>query len=149
MPTISWIGLGNMGRGMSKNLASKGSLDSSLILYNRTKARTDEQVKTIGSDKAHGVDTIEEAVKNADFIFTIMANDAAVKETYETALKEDVKGKIFVDCSTVDPDTTSWVEKALKEKGAEFVASPSKCAYCQSQSLHDANIYSIRSTCYG
>jgi 3-hydroxyisobutyrate dehydrogenase-like beta-hydroxyacid dehydrogenase len=126
MPRVAWIGLGNMGRGMTQNLATKGSLDGPLILYNRTRARTDEQVAAIGSDKARAVDTIGEAVKSADIIFTIVANDAAVKETYEAALKEDVKGKLFVDCTTIDPDTTTWVEKALESKGAGFVGSPSK-----------------------
>jgi 3-hydroxyisobutyrate dehydrogenase-like beta-hydroxyacid dehydrogenase len=126
MPRLAWIGLGNMGRGMTQNLVSKGNLDAPLILYNRTRARTDEQVTKIGSDKCRAVDTVGEAVKDADIIFTIMANDAAVKETYEAAMKEDVKGKIFVECSTIDPDTTTWVEKALESKGAGFVGSPSK-----------------------
>jgi 3-hydroxyisobutyrate dehydrogenase-like beta-hydroxyacid dehydrogenase len=115
---------GNMGRGMCKNLVEKGKLSKPLIIYNRTQKRADNLSSSLGQGKAKVAATIEEAVKNSDIIFTCVADDNAIKETIESALKTNVKGKLFVDCSTVHPDTTNGLAKKIIEAGGEFVASP-------------------------
>src|SRR4051812_7966829 len=48
----------------------------------------------------------------------------SVNETIDEALKGDCKGKLFVDCSTVHPETTASLAKKLTSAGAEFVACP-------------------------
>ncbi|KAK6852649.1 hypothetical protein PG995_011200 [Apiospora arundinis] len=122
---VFWIGLGNMGRGMSKNLAEKGSLDKPLLAYNRTKQRTDDLVAKVGSDKVVALDSVEEGVKRSQIIFTSLSNDKAVEGLYETILKSgDVKGKLFIETSTIHPDTTERIAKSLTGAGAEFVACP-------------------------
>ncbi|ORY11346.1 6-phosphogluconate dehydrogenase-like protein NAD-binding protein [Clohesyomyces aquaticus] len=123
-PQLSWIGLGNMGRGMCKNLVERGSLGKPLILYNRTKKRSDDLSSKLGADQTKVVSTIPEAVKSSDIVFICLGDDAAVKEAVNTILKENVKGKLIVDCSTVHPDTTNALEKRITEKGAEFVGMP-------------------------
>ncbi|KAI2635198.1 NAD binding domain of 6-phosphogluconate dehydrogenase-domain-containing protein [Xylaria nigripes] len=123
-PQILWIGLGNMGTGMCKNLVEKGGLDKPLILFNRTKKRAENLAATLPAGKTEVVDSIEEGVRKADIIFTIVSNDAAVKETISTILRCDVKGKLIVECSTIHPDTTKGVAHDVLAKGAEFVASP-------------------------
>jgi 3-hydroxyisobutyrate dehydrogenase-like beta-hydroxyacid dehydrogenase len=35
-----------------------------------------------------------------------------------------LKGKIFVDTSTIHPDTSEWATSRLSEYGAEFIAAP-------------------------
>ncbi|KAH8659070.1 NAD binding domain of 6-phosphogluconate dehydrogenase-domain-containing protein [Tricladium varicosporioides] len=122
-PQLAWIGLGNMGRGMCKNIAEKGQLDKPLILYNRTQKRAEDLSKAL-SGKTVVASTIEEAVSKADIIFTCVGNDAAINGTIDEALKSNVKSKLFVDCSTVHPDTTEGLAKRLIEAGAEFVACP-------------------------
>ncbi|KAL1598641.1 hypothetical protein SLS60_007781 [Paraconiothyrium brasiliense] len=123
-PQLAWIGLGNMGRGMCKNLVEKGNLDKPLILYNRTKKRSDDLAASLGSDKAIVVDTINDAVRSADIIFMCLGDDAAVESAVNVVLQEEVKGKVVVDASTVHPDTTNALEKRLTAKGAEFVGMP-------------------------
>ncbi|KAK7981884.1 6-phosphogluconate dehydrogenase [Apiospora saccharicola] len=124
-PQLFWIGLGNMGRGMSKNLAEKGSLDKPLLVYNRTKKRADDLVAKVGSDKAEALDSIEDGVKRSSIIFTSLSNDQAVEELYASILKSgSLEGKLFVETSTIHPDTTERVAKSLIDAGAEFVASP-------------------------
>ncbi|KAF1960766.1 6-phosphogluconate dehydrogenase-like protein NAD-binding protein [Byssothecium circinans] len=123
-PQLAWIGLGNMGRGMCKNLVEKGNLDKPLILYNRTKKRSDDLSAQIGTDKTKVVESISEAVQNADIVFMCLGDDAAVKAAINTILEQDVKGKLVVDCSTVHPDTTNVLEKRITAKGGEFVAMP-------------------------
>lgn len=74
--------------------------------------------------------SIGELVKQADIIFSCVADDAAIFGTYEAALSEggDVKGKLFVECSTVHPDTTTKLEGMTTARGANFVASPGSFA---------------------
>ncbi|KAI1083583.1 6-phosphogluconate dehydrogenase 2 [Whalleya microplaca] len=123
-PQLMWIGLGNMGNEMVKNLVEKGNLEKPLIIYNRTRKRSEDLAAKLPQGKTEVVDSIEEGLKKADIVFTIVSNDAAVKAVFQTLLKDDVKGKLFVECSTIHPDTTEQVAKEVTDKGAEFVASP-------------------------
>ena len=50
-PRLAWIGLGNMGRGMVKNLVEKGDFTSPLAIYNRTTARSEKLAEALPSDK--------------------------------------------------------------------------------------------------
>ncbi|GAP90263.1 putative 6-phosphogluconate dehydrogenase protein [Rosellinia necatrix] len=123
-PQLMWIGLGNMGRAMCKNLVEKGNLEKPLILYNRTKKRSEDLAATLPAGKTEVVESIEEGVKKADIIFTIVSNDAAVKEAIGAILQSDVTGKLVVECSTIDPDTSRQVAEEVLAKGGEFVTSP-------------------------
>jgi 3-hydroxyisobutyrate dehydrogenase-like beta-hydroxyacid dehydrogenase len=124
-PRLAWIGLGNMGRGMVKNIVEKGSFTSPLAIYNRTTARSEKLASTLPSDRTRVVTSIEEAVADADIIFTCVGDDEAITDTIDTALKTpNVKGKLFVDCSTIHPDTTDKLAKTINDAGAEFVACP-------------------------
>jgi 3-hydroxyisobutyrate dehydrogenase-like beta-hydroxyacid dehydrogenase len=109
---------------MCKNIVEKGDLDKPLIIFNRTKKRADDLSQKLTSGKSTVASTIEEAVSKSDIIFTCVSDDAAIKETIDSALKGNAKGKLFVDCSTVHPDTTNALAKKITGSGAEFVACP-------------------------
>ncbi|RYP67013.1 hypothetical protein DL769_005873 [Monosporascus sp. CRB-8-3] len=124
-PQLLWIGLGNMGRGMVKNLVEKGNLEKPLILYNRTQKRSEDLAAKLAEGKTEIVGSIEEGVKKADIVFTILSNDAAVRAVFSSALASgDVAGKLFVECSTIHPDTTVQLARDAAAVGAQFVASP-------------------------
>ena len=126
-PRLAWIGLGNMGRGMIKNLILKGTYSSPLLVYNRTASKVEKFVSALPAhkNKAEAASSIEDCVKGADIIFTCVGDDAAITSTIETALKvPEAKGKLFVDCSTVHPDTTNALASKVNEAGADFVACP-------------------------
>ena len=109
---------------MCKNLVEKGDLDKPLIIFNRTQKRATDLSKSLPSGKSTVATTIDEAVSKADIIFTCVGDDAAISETIDAALKGNTKGKLFVDCSTVHPDTTGELAKKIIDAGAEFVACP-------------------------
>ncbi|KAF2098733.1 6-phosphogluconate dehydrogenase-like protein NAD-binding protein [Rhizodiscina lignyota] len=123
-PQLAFMGLGNMGRGMCKNLVEKGNLDKPLILWNRTQKRADDLAATLGTSGAKVASTIQDAVKPADIIFICVGDDKADRETVDTITSVNVDGKLIVDCSTVHPDTTLELESTLAAKGAAFVAMP-------------------------
>lgn len=149
-PQLAYIGLGNMGsvrdlqyrkqeesvstgptnpdpQGMAKNLVEKGNLSKPLILYNRTLSTAEELANKLGGEgKAIVAKSVEDVVAKSDIIFTCLSNDKAILSVMEAALKGEVKGKLFVDNSTVHPDTTDTLNKKATEAGAEFVASPGR-----------------------
>merc|ERR1712115_691189 len=83
-PRLAWIGLGNMGRGMVKNLAEKGQFTSPMSIYNRTTSRAEKLASSLPAGKAQVVTSIPEAVEQADIIFTCVGDDAVIEETIST-----------------------------------------------------------------
>ncbi|KAL8815763.1 MAG: hypothetical protein Q9223_005133 [Gallowayella weberi] len=112
---------------MVKNLLEKGDLDNKLIIYNRTPQRAADLQSTLDPNKEKTVvaPDVYEAVSVADIVFTCLGDDAAVKETVESISRKcNVNGKLFVDCSTIHPDTTNDIAQVFTRLGAEFVACP-------------------------
>nr|POF00970.1 putative oxidoreductase [Quercus suber] len=126
LPRVAWLGLGNMGRGMVKNLVEKGDYTAPLFIYNRTTARAEQLASTLPSGKVQVASTIANAVANADIIFTCVGDDAAIEQTIASALDvpASTPDKLFVDCSTVHPDTTDKLAASITAAGASFVACP-------------------------
>lgn len=113
---LGFIGLGNMGHPMAKNLEKAGF---PLSVYNRTIEKA-EDFKA----KSAVFNTVSELVKNSDVIFTMLTNDAAVRAVYEEILSTDIHGKLFVDMSTISPEASNDIASAVKIKEAEFIDAP-------------------------
>ena len=109
---------------MCKNLVEKGELEKPLIIFNRTEKRATNLNEKLPSGKSTVALSLGEAVAKADIIFTCLGDDAAITDTISAAVKGDVKGKLFVDCSTVHPDTTNMLAESIQGQGAEMVACP-------------------------
>lgn len=109
---------------MCKNLVEKGQLDKPLILYNRTSQRATDLSASLPSGKATVATSISDLVLKSDVIFTCVGDDDAVNSTIDAALQGDAKGKLFVDCSTVHPETTEALAEKVTSAGASFVACP-------------------------
>lgn len=98
---IGFIGLGNMGSPMAKNL-EKAGVD--LFVFNRSIE------KTIGFNEGSTVcSSIADLVEQTDIIFTMLTNDDAVHAVYETILTGNVKGKLFVDMSTISEQASKAI----------------------------------------
>ncbi|MBV8327357.1 NAD(P)-dependent oxidoreductase [Chryseobacterium sp.] len=113
---IGFIGLGNMGHPMAKNLEKAGF---PLSVYNRSpeKARDFEEKSSVYTH-------VKDLVQNTDLIFTMLTNDAAVKAVYKEILNLDIQGKLFVDMSTISPEASKETADALRIKEASFIDAP-------------------------
>ncbi|KAJ9486700.1 hypothetical protein VN97_g6637 [Penicillium thymicola] len=124
MPQIGWYGLGSMGLAMASNLqrhvATKKA--TSLIYSNRTMSRG-SPLRALG---AIPEPSFEKLVSQCGIIFTMVSNDSVLQGLLSTAMgsSQSLKDKIFVDCSTVHPETVSSAVSELKSKGASYVAAP-------------------------
>lgn len=124
-PRLAWIGLGNMGRGMVKNIVEKGTYTSPMLLYNRTTSVAEKLSSSLDPSKTKVVQSIQDCVSDSDIIFTCVGDDAAITSTLSTALDSpSAKSKLFVDCSTIHPDTTTKISDMVTNAGAHFVACP-------------------------
>ncbi|RAL17663.1 NAD(P)-dependent oxidoreductase [Aspergillus homomorphus CBS 101889] len=125
---ITWIGLGNIGRGMSRNIVHKGPQTSPVTLYNRTAARAQAFANTLPANKATATDSLASAVQSASIIFICIGDDPAIDAIISTLTSPetnlDLTDKIFVDCSTVHPDTSRRTSTTLSARGASFIACP-------------------------
>ncbi|KAJ9138830.1 6-phosphogluconate dehydrogenase [Pleurostoma richardsiae] len=123
-PKVFFIGLGNIGKGMCKNIVAKAQLGGPLMLYNRTTQRAQELSAQLGDGKTEVVTSIPDGVAKADVVFLSLTNDQVVLSTLDTILQGDVKGKLIVDTSTIHPDSSEKAGKKVVAAGAEFVAAP-------------------------
>jgi 3-hydroxyisobutyrate dehydrogenase-like beta-hydroxyacid dehydrogenase len=91
-------------------------------LWNRTFARAIEQRDQIGSSTV--ASSLEQAIFDSEIIWSCFSNQEAVLEIFENILKTDVRGKLFLECSTITPDATNELARKVIDAGAEFVAMP-------------------------
>ncbi|KAL8988174.1 MAG: hypothetical protein Q9177_002710 [Variospora cf. flavescens] len=79
---------------------------------------------TLPANKSTVAGSIPAAITGADIIFTCLGDDAAMMETVDTICKSgnSIAKKLFVNCSTVHPDTTDQLAAMFSFHGGEFVA---------------------------
>lgn len=109
---------------MCKNLVEKGNLEHPLLIYNRSSQRSVDLNSKLPAGTTEVATSLKDAVAKADIIFTTLSDDAVVEDAIKTATANDVKGKLFVECSTIHPDTTEKIGKLVEAKGGAFVAAP-------------------------
>ena len=120
MQPISFIGLGNMGSNMARNLL-RGS--APLFVYNRSKEKANELIK----EGAKLLDSPADSFKKANVVLSMLANDKAVEEVNfgPNGLLESIQpGSIHVSMSTISPEISNKLDKIYQEKGAHYLAAP-------------------------
>lgn len=119
MKKIAWIGTGVMGNAMVTHLINAGYTCS---LYNRTK----EKMMNL-QDKAILCDTIADAVKDVDVVFTMVGYPKDVREVYcaeHGIFNHCKKGVLCVDMTTSAPSLAVELSLIAKEKGIRLLDAP-------------------------
>jgi 3-hydroxyisobutyrate dehydrogenase len=114
---IGWVGLGKMGNAIVQNLLKNGC---QVNVYNRTREKEAEVV----SAGAKSQENLQQLVHNSSSIFTMLTDDEAVKEIYRELLSHSPSGKVFVDMSTVSPETSRYLADLCTESQNEFLEAP-------------------------
>lgn len=117
---IGFIGLGIMGKPMSKNLLKAGY---DLIVVDRNQSAVDEVVAA----GAKSASTAKAVAEQADIIITMLPNSPHVKEVVlgENGLLEGAKeGTVFIDMSSIAPLVSRELSEKLAEKGVEMLDAP-------------------------
>jgi len=120
MMKIGFIGLGIMGKPMSKNLLKAGY---QLVVMDRIKALVDEVVAA----GATAADSPRAVAEQADIIITMLPNSPHVKEVIlgEGGIIEAARpGMIVIDMSSIAPLVSREIAARLAEKGVELLDAP-------------------------
>lgn len=91
-------------------------------MYNRTKSRAAEQSLLIKNSIV--AESLQEVVSRSDIIWSSLQNETAVTETFEEFFSLDLRGKLFVESSTIPSDLTRILAQRITNSGAEFIAMP-------------------------
>jgi len=117
---IGFIGLGIMGKPMSKNLLKAGY---SLVVYDINTNAVEELVKA-GALEAKSA---KEVAQRTDIILTMLPNSPHVKEVVlgkDGVLEGAKHGCILVDMSSIAPKVSQELFNICKEKGVVLLDAP-------------------------
>jgi 3-hydroxyisobutyrate dehydrogenase len=118
MTRIAFIGLGNMGSGMSANLAKAGNEVIAFDLSADAMARAKEQGMTPAASAA-------DAVKEANAVITMLPAGKHVREVYMDAILPNApKDALLIDCSTIDVDSARTVARDASMQGFRAADAP-------------------------
>jgi 3-hydroxyisobutyrate dehydrogenase len=107
MSTVAFIGLGQMGKLMSANLAAGGYAVQSYDLNGS------------GNRKS-----AKEAADGAHILITMLPDGAAVRKAVLAALPGLQAGAVVIDMSSADPGSTRELEKELRKKQVLLLDAP-------------------------
>ena len=118
-PTIGFIGAGNMGLPMIKNLIKKGfQLNVYDINPKITKRLDKDNIKTVNNLRA---------VANNKFIISILPDTQNVESVFNTAsgiISYLKPGTIVIDMSTISSSSAIEIGKVLQKQQIEFLDAP-------------------------
>ena len=117
---IGLIGLGRMGTAISQRLQERGC---EVVAWDRNakavEAQSKRGLRTVGSPRA--------VAAEADVILSIITEDKGVQQIFtgpDGFLSGEVKGKLFIEMSTLRPMTHRELAPLVRAKGASLVDSP-------------------------
>ncbi len=117
---VGFIGLGNMGSPIARNLAKAGH---ALTVYNRTRSRADEMKALV----ERIAETPGEAASDVEALITMVADDRALEEVVFTpgnVLEALPAGAVHISMSTISVAMSRRLAKAHAERGQHYIAAP-------------------------
>lgn len=119
MKIIGFIGLGNMGFPMVKNLLADGYV---VKVYDINK----DTLKKVEDLNAIVINSPDELVDNVDILFTSLPSEKVVEDVYlgPKGLFNQKSKTIMVDTSTVSPTLNNILEKKAAANNIPFLAAP-------------------------
>lgn len=120
MSRIAFIGLGNMGAPMARNLLKAGH---ELVVFDLVPAT----VKSLVDAGARAGTSAHEAVRDAEVVISMLPASRHVEGLYlgEPPLLDHIaENTLVLECSTIAPDSARKVAHAASERGIRMVDAP-------------------------
>jgi len=117
---VGFIGLGIMGKPMSKNLIKAGYS----LIVNDVNAAAVAELMALGAESA---ESAAEVARRSDLVITMLPNSPHVKQVVlgKNGLIEGARpGLILIDMSSIAPLASKEVNAKLVEKGVEMLDAP-------------------------
>jgi 3-hydroxyisobutyrate dehydrogenase len=120
MTNIAFIGVGNMGGPMARNLLKAGE---SVTAFDLSAAALKPVTDAGGKSAATALD----AAKSADVVVTMLPAGQHVRGVYlekESLITAAKKDALLIDCSTIDIDSARAVHAVAEKAGFDFLDAP-------------------------
>lgn len=120
MATIGFIGLGNMGRPMARNLLKGGHR---VLAYDVSAPA----LEAAAADGCARSGSLPEAVGEADVVVSIVPTGREVREVYlgaRGAIAASRRDALLIDCSTIDVETAQAVAAEATAAGRAMLDAP-------------------------
>jgi 2-hydroxy-3-oxopropionate reductase len=117
---IGYIGLGIMGKAMARNLLKAGY---ALTVHNRSRAA----VEALAAEGARPADSPRGVAEASDLVFTNLPDSGDVEQVVlgPGGVMEGCRpGMVYVDNSTIKPETSRRLAAALAERGVVALDAP-------------------------
>ena len=116
MKKVGFIGLGNIGKGICKNLIKNGFELTVYDVYRPAMERFEGKAK-LAADPA-------EVINNAEAVFLSLPKSEVVEDTIATFIAEGIEGKLIIDTSTSYPLSTKKLYADVKAHGGDLLDAP-------------------------
>ncbi len=120
MSVIGFIGLGNMGLPMATNLLKA---NHALKVFDLNPVALETIGKLGATVSAHAID----ASQDVDVVITMLPNGSVVESTYlgeHGILQQANREPIYIDCSTIAPESSKRIAEAANRHGLDVVDAP-------------------------
>lgn len=115
---IAFIGLGNMGSGMAKNLVVNGFVVKAFDL-------SQDALNKAADNGCQPCSSVAEAVAGASTVISMLPAGKHVQSVYsEQIFAHAAPDTLLIDCSTIDVATAQHVAKAASERGFAMLDAP-------------------------
>jgi 3-hydroxyisobutyrate dehydrogenase len=117
---IGIAGIGNMGSNVGARLIEAGH---TLTVWNRTTEKT----RSLAEAGAGVAGTAAELTSAVEVVISLLIDSAAIDAVYngpQGLLSGDAKGKLFIEMSTVTPETHIALAAKVRAKAAAYVECP-------------------------
>jgi 3-hydroxyisobutyrate dehydrogenase len=117
MSNIGFIGLGNMGGPMAANLVKSGERVHGFDVVPASR-------ETSAADGVQIVGNAKDCVENADIVITMLPAGEHVLSVWNEVVPHARQGTLFIDCSTIDVDSTRQAHKLAAASGLATLDAP-------------------------
>jgi len=117
---IGVVGIGKMGAAIAERLMKQGH---EVTVWNRTAEKT----RALAQAGAHAAKTPAELALRCEMVLSILTDAAAIALAYDGSdglLSANIAGKLFIEMSTVRPDTQRALAARINAKGASMIDCP-------------------------
>ncbi len=114
---VGFIGLGRLGRPMAERLLAAGH---TVHAFNRSRA----PVEALAAKGARPASSLADIAARADIVLTALPTEETVLAVYEELSRSARAEQLFLDHSTVSPDTSRRCASLLWARGARFLDAP-------------------------
>jgi 3-hydroxyisobutyrate dehydrogenase len=120
MAAIGFIGLGNMGLPMARNLLEANHRVTAFDVV-------PSAVEAAVAAGVRGTRSVPEAAEGAELVITMLPEGRHVREVYmgeQGVIARAGAGALLIDCSTIDVETARAVSRAAAERSLEMLDAP-------------------------